>query len=110
MTLVKLTEEDKKFLREELYEDDDSIDQIERAPEKKRHSGPPRIRRAFTEPARTDSRIPMTRRSSGNPRSLCWPRTRSTTASSNTAPIPSPYGRTENPPQSEPSEPERSFP
>ena len=31
MTLVKLTEEDKKFLREELYEDDDSIDQIERA-------------------------------------------------------------------------------
>ena len=29
--LVKLTEEDKRFLREKMYEDDQSIDQIERA-------------------------------------------------------------------------------
>ena len=28
---MKLTEEDKKFLKEELHEDDESIDQIERA-------------------------------------------------------------------------------
>ena len=34
MTLVKLTEEDKKFLREMMYEDEKSINQIEKALDK----------------------------------------------------------------------------